>query len=112
MMRKIILITTLFLLAVICTPATLAQIGEVWSYESSNPLYSVDITPDGNKILSGGGGSQFILMNSATGTPEFTKKVTGTVTSLAIAAESGDIAIVTASKQLFPVSYTHLTLPT
>lgn len=100
MLRKIILITTLFLLAIICTPAALAQIDEVWSYESPNPFYSVDITPDGDKILSGGGGSQFILIDSATGAPDFTRKVTGAVASLAIADESGDIVVATESKQL------------
>ena len=101
MIRKIMLVTILSLLAIICIPATLAQIDEVWTYESSNPLYSVDITSNGDKILAGGGGSQFIIIDPAAGTPDFTKKVTGTVASLAIADESGDIAIATGSKQLF-----------
>ena len=101
MIRKTMLITILFLLAIICTPAALAQINEEWAYESLNPLYDVDITSNGDKIISGGGGSQFIFINPATGTLDFTEKVTGTVAALAIADESGNIAIATESKQLF-----------
>lgn len=101
MIRKIMIVTILSLLAIICIPATLAQIDEVWTYESSNPLYSVDITSNSDKILTGGGGNQFTLINPATGTPDIIKKVTGKVTALAIADKSGDIAIVTGSKQLF-----------